>query len=166
MKAAMTAETDRLEDVSFDGSIAAPRTPELEQERRVAVFDLLEGNTFGLKENPTGASGPWQLKISQQGHQLVFSAGTGDRPDLVDIPVPLAGLQQVVRDYAQICESYFDAVRHLPPSRIEAIDEGRRTIHDEGSRILLGHLEKKVDTDMATARRLFTIVCALTPGDR
>ena len=148
----------RLTRIELDDSGLPPPTPEIEQERRVALFDLLEENAF----TPVGGpDGPFHLYLSIQDRRLVF-----DIRDTQDAPVgafhlSLSPFRQVIKDYFQICEAYFDAVKRLPPAQIEAIDMGRRGIHDEGSRILTERLEGKVLTDHATARRLFTLICVL-----
>ena len=148
----------RLTRIELDDSGLPPPTPEIEQERRVALFDLLEENAFAPVGGPDG---PFHLYLSIQDRRLVF-----DIRDTQDAPVgafhlSLSPFRQVIKDYFQICEAYFDAVKRLPPAQIEAIDMGRRGIHDEGSRILAERLDGKVLTDHATARRLFTLICVL-----
>lgn len=156
-------DTDRLIDVTLDETGLAPPTPEIEQERRVAIFDLLEENRFALPERPDRPvpSGPYQLTLAIRDSRLVFALATLSGEVAGEIHLSLTPFRQVVKDYFQICESYFDAVKRLPPAQIEAIDMGRRGIHNEGSRILLERLEGKVETDMNTARRLFTLICVL-----
>ncbi|TPE50695.1 UPF0262 family protein [Amaricoccus solimangrovi] len=153
----------RLVDVTLDESGLAPPTPEIEQERRVAIYDLLEENRFGLlpREGRPAPDGPYRLTLSIRDRRLVFALATEDGTPAGEFHLSLTPFNQVVKDYFQICESYFDAVKHLPPAQIEAIDMGRRGIHNEGSRVLLERLEGKVETDMATARRLFTLICVL-----
>jgi uncharacterized protein (UPF0262 family) len=157
------AESDWLCVVTLDESGLAAPTPEIEQERRVAIFDLLEENRFALPSRPERAAptGPYHLALSIRDRRLVFDIDTEGGEKAAEFHLSLTPFNQVVKDYFQICESYFDAVKHLPPSQIEAIDMGRRGIHNEGSRILLERLEGKVETDMATARRLFTLICVL-----
>ena len=156
------ASADRLIEVTLDETGLAAPTPEIEQERRVAIFDLLEDNRFALPPRDDRAipSGPYRLRLAVRERRLVFEidAETGR---VGAFHLSLSPFNQVVKDYFQICESYFDAVKRLPPAQIEAIDMGRRGIHNEGSRILLERLAGKVETDMATARRLFTLICAL-----
>ena len=157
------ADSDRLIAVTLDESGLAPPSPEIEQERRVAIFDLLEENRFALP--PRGErrppDGPYSLMLAIRERRLVFDLATGTGDKVGEFHLSLTPFTQVVKDYFDICESYFDAVRRLPPTRIEAIDMGRRGIHDEGSRLLMERLEGKVETDMATARRLFTLICVL-----
>jgi uncharacterized protein (UPF0262 family) len=155
--------SDRLIEVRLDEGGLAPPTPEIEQERQVAIFDLIEENRFGLppREGRPVPHGPYRLHLAIRERRLVFALATGDGEAAGEFHLSLTPFNQVVKDYFQICESYFDAVRHLPPARIEAIDMGRRGIHNEGSRILMERLQGKVITDMATARRLFTLICVL-----
>ena len=154
--------SDRLVEVTLDETGLAAPTPEIEQERRVAIFDLIEDNRFALppRDARPVPPGPYRLNLAIRERRLVFDIAT-DGGKVGEFHLSLSPFHQVVKDYFQICESYLDAVKHLPPARIEAIDMGRRGIHDEGSRILLERLAGKVDTDMATARRLFTLICAL-----
>ena len=153
---------DRIAHIAIDDANLPVPTPEIEQERRVAVFDLLEENRFALAREGAPA-GPYDLTLGIRERRLVLAiaAGGGAAGEIV---LSLAPFRQVVKDYWQICESYFDAVRRLPPSQIEAIDMARRGIHDEGARLLQERLEGKVDTDKATARRLFTLICVLHHG--
>ena len=159
----MSVATDHLIEVTLDDTGLAPPTPEVEQERRVAIFDLLEENRFALaaREDRPVAGGPYRLHLAIRERRLVFELSTEPGEKVGEFHLSLTPFNQVVKDYFQICESYFDAVKRLPPAQIEAIDMGRRGIHDEGARILLERLDGKVDTDMATARRLFTLICAL-----
>ena len=157
------ARTDRLVAVTLDEAGLAPPTPEIEQERRVAIFDLLEENRFGLppREGRKAAEGPYRLHLAIRERRLVFEVAREDGEPAGEFHLSLTPFNQVVKDYFQICSAYFDAVKRLPPAQIEAIDMGRRGIHNEGSRILLERLDGKVETDMATARRLFTLICVL-----
>lgn len=158
-----TESTDRLIDVTLDDSGLAPPTPEIEQERRVAIFDLVEENRFGLpaREDRPPPPGPYRLHLAIRERRLVFEISTEDGAAAGEFHLSLTPFNQVVKDYFQICGAYFDAVKRLPAAQIEAIDMGRRGIHNEGSRILLERLTGKVETDMATARRLFTLICVL-----
>ena len=157
------ADTDRLIDIQLDDSGLPAPTPEIEQERRVAIFDLLEENVFGIvgREGWTVPTGPYKLGLSVAERRLVFDLQTESGEKAGEFHLSLTPFRQVIKDYFQICESYFDAVKRLPPSQIEAIDMGRRGIHNEGSNVILERLEGKVKTDMATARRLFTLICVL-----
>jgi uncharacterized protein (UPF0262 family) len=159
----MPDATDRLIEVTLDETGLAPPTPEIEQERQVAIYDLLEENAFGLpaRDGRDLPPGPYRLHLAIRERRLVFEISTeaGDRAG--EFHLSLTPFNQVVKDYFQICESYFDAVKRLPAQQIEAIDMGRRGIHNEGSRILLERLVGKAETDLSTARRLFTLICML-----
>lgn len=148
-----------------DRGLPAP-TPEIEQERRVAIFDLLEDNSFAVpgRAGQDAPAGPFALGLSIRDGRLVFDVGSGDGERVAAFHLSLGPFRQVVKDYFQICESYFDAVKRLPPSQIEAIDMARRGIHNEGARILQERLDGKAALDIDTARRLFTLVCVLHPG--
>lgn len=156
-------ETDRLIEVTLDETGLPAPTPEIEQERRVAIFDLLEENRFILNgvEDEAPPAGPFRLRLGIRGRRLVFALSNEAGNPITEIDVSLGPLSQIVKDYFRICESYFDAVKRLPPAQIEAIDTGRREIHDEGSRQLLGRLSGKAEIDLPTARRLFTLICVL-----
>ena len=149
----------RLASVTIDDA-ALPSTPEIEQERTVAVFDLLEENAFDL---PGGPPGPYDLTLAIRERRLVLDL-SADGAKAAEFQLALGPFRQVVKDYWQICEAYFDAVKTLPPSKIEAIDMARRGIHDEGGRLLAERLDGKVAMDHPTARRLFTLVCVLHFG--
>ena len=148
-----------------DSGLPAP-TPEIEQERKVAIFDLLEDNSFGLpgREDRDVPPPPYRLGLAIRDRRLVFDVDTEAGEDAAEFHLSLSPFKQVVKDYWQICESYYDAVKKLPPSQIEAIDMARRGIHDEGARVLQERLEGKAEVDHATARRLFTLVCVLHFG--
>jgi len=154
---------DRLSAVTIDDQGLAPPTPEIEQERRVAVFDLLEENSFAVPRS--GAlEGPYHLHLSVRDGRLVFDVATEAGEKVAEFHLSMGPFRQVVKDYFQICESYFEAVKRLPPSQIETIDMARRGIHNEGARVLQERLAGKAVVDMDTARRLFTLICVLHWG--
>ncbi len=148
-----------------DRGLAAP-TPEIEQERKVAIFDLLEDNSFVLpgKGGAAAPEGPYRLALAIREGRLVFDLGADAVGKVAEFHLSLGPFRQVVKDYFQICESYFEAVKRLPPAQIEAIDMARRGIHNEGARVLQERLEGKAALDMGTARRLFTLICVLHFG--
>ena len=156
----------KLTHIEIDDSALPPPTPEIEQERKVAVFDLLEDNSFTLpeREDREVPAGPYRLLLAIRDRRLVFDVQTEDEEPAAEFHLSLGPFRQVVKDYFQICESYFDAVKKLPPSQIEAIDMARRGIHNEGARVLQERLEGKAELDTDTARRLFTLVCVLHFG--
>lgn len=155
-----------LIDISIDDSALPPPTPEIEQERKVAIFDLLEDNAFKLppREDRDVPPGPFRLLLAIRERRLVFDLSDAEAKQVAEFHLSLGPFRQVVKDYFQICESYFDAVKRLPPSQIEAIDMARRGIHNEGARLLLERLDGKAEVDIDTARRLFTLICVLHFG--
>jgi len=156
----------RIVNIEIDDSALPPPTPEIEQERRVAVFDLLEDNSFAIpdRDGRNVASGPYRLLLAIRDRRLVFDVQTEKEEPAAEFHLALGPFRQVVKDYFQICESYFDAVKKLPPGQIEAIDMARRGIHNEGARVLQERLDGKADLDIDTARRLFTLICVLHFG--
>ena len=153
----------RLIHVEIDDAGLPTPTPEIEQERKVAIFDLLEDNSFSIPRDDV-PDGPYRLGLAIRERRLVFDVQTEAEEPAAEFHLSLGPFRQVVKDYFQICESYFDAVKTLPPSQIEAIDMGRRGIHNEGARVLQERLEGKADIDIDTARRLFTLICVLHFG--
>ncbi|MEO1108922.1 MAG: UPF0262 family protein [Pseudomonadota bacterium] len=156
----------RISHIELDDRNLPPPTPEIEQERKVAIFDLLEDNSFALpaRDDRTVPDGPYHLHLSIRDKRLVFDIATESSEKAAEFHLSLGPFRQVVKDYFQICESYFNAVKTLPPSQIETIDMARRGIHNEGSRVLQERLEGKADVDTDTARRLFTLICVLHFG--
>jgi uncharacterized protein (UPF0262 family) len=150
-------ERARLVDVELDESIGRS-TPDIEHERAVAVFDLIEENDF-RPVNDDG--GPYRLKLSLVDAKLVFAVSRESGEPVVTHILSLTPFRRIVKDYYLICESYYQAIRRSTPSQIEAIDMGRRGLHNEGSQTLKDRLSGKIDFDFATARRLFTLLCVL-----
>ena len=152
----MSGGDPRLEAIEIDEQSLAPATRDIEHERQVAIFDLLEENLF----QPEGAEqGPYALRISLLDGRLALDI-TGQGYEKRHI-LSLTPLKSLIRDYFLICESYYDAIRHAAPSQIEAVDMGRRGLHNEASEKLRERLAGKVSIDLDTARRLFTLICAL-----
>ena len=154
----LSPEPTRLVEVTLDSGSIGRNSVDVEHEREVAIFDLLERNSFAL-ENHDG--GPYTLHLSLADNRLVFTVGDEHRNPIVHVMLSLSPFRRLVKDYFLMCESYYQAIKTQPPSRIEAIDMGRRGLHDEGSRLLMERLKGKVLVDIATARRLFTLICAL-----
>jgi uncharacterized protein (UPF0262 family) len=149
---------NRLVAVLLDpGSIGAG-TPDQEHERAIAIYDLIEQNSFGLPEREEG---PYSLSLSLSERKLVFEVRHESGPVLVTHLLSLTPFNRLIRDYQMICDSYFQAIRTASPSQIEAIDMGRRGLHDEAAVVLKERLSGKVEIDHDTARRLFTLVYAL-----
>ena len=147
----------RLCDVVLDDTIGRA-TPDVEHERAVAIFDLIEENSF----EPIGhAGGPYRLNISLLDSKLVFAIRTEAGEEVATHILSLTPFRRIVKDYFMICESYYQAIRSATPSQIEAIDMGRRGIHNEGSQTLMDRLSGTIRFDFDTARRLFTLVCVL-----
>jgi uncharacterized protein (UPF0262 family) len=143
--------------ITLDERSVVKRSAEIEREREVAISDLLAANHFV----PRGArGGPYDLTLSVTENRLVFDVKTGSGRALGRIMLSLTPFRRVVKDYFLLCESYYAALQDAP-RRIEAIDMGRRALHDEGSRLLADRLKGKVDLDFDTARRLFTLICVL-----
>ncbi|WP_170409967.1 UPF0262 family protein [Ruegeria atlantica] len=156
----------RISHIELDDRNLPPPTPEIEQERKVAIYDLLEDNSFALplRDDRVVPDGPYRVQLSIRDKRLVFDIATETEEKAAEFHLSLGPFRQVVKDYFQICESYFNAVKTLPPSQIETIDMARRGIHNEGSRVLQERLDGKADIDTDTARRLFTLICVLHFG--
>ena len=152
------SQTSRLVNISLDERTVVRRSADVEHERAVAIFDLLEENHFALAGDHEG---PFCLHLSVQENRLMFDIrDETDRP-IETVALPLAPFRRIVKDYFTVCESYFDAIKTASPSKIEAIDMGRRGLHDEGSEILRERLDGRIEVDFDTARRLFTLLCVL-----
>lgn len=150
------SDAHKLASVELDAATLPAATAEIEHERRVAIFDLVEKNSF----EPVGAEGgPYKLKLSLQDNRLVFDIdGAGFNRTYAISLTPLKG---VIKDYLLICDSYYEALRGSSPSQIESVDMGRRGLHNEGAEQLKTRLDGKIIVDHETARRLFTLLCAL-----
>ena len=155
---AAAAERARLIEVMLDQASIGRNNAEVEHEREVAIFDLLEKNSFALEGHD---GGPYTLNLSLADNRLVFTVGDTDRAPIQHVMLSLSPFRRLVKDYFLMCESYYQAIKTQPASKIEAIDMGRRGLHDEGSQLLLERLKGKIAIDLATARRLFTLLCAL-----
>ncbi len=152
-------EQGRLIGVTLDQASLGRNNADIEHEREVAIFDLLESNSFALEGHDAG--GPYTLHLSLAENRLVLAISDPNGAPLTHVMLSLSPFRRLVKDYFLMCESYYQAIKTAPPSRIEAIDMGRRGLHDEGSRLLMERLKGKINTDIATARRLFTLICAL-----
>ena len=153
-----TPRKNRLIAVNLDESIGQSPSPEADHERRVAIYDLVEENSFSLLN---GKEGPYRLQLSTQDGRLLFEIYNEREEKLSIIGLSMSPFRAIVKDYFLICESYYQAIRHSTPSQIETIDMARRALHNDGSEILKERLNGKVDIDFDTARRLFTLVCVL-----
>ena len=159
MSAAKTpAAKQRLVAVTLDEATIGRSNPDIEHERQVAIYDLLEQNSFAPSNH---SGGPYALHLSITGNRLAFDIRTEDGTSVVAHLLSLSPLRRIVKDYYTVCDSYYAAIRTATPDKIEAIDMGRRAIHNDGSRILMERLKDKVRIDIDTARRLFTLLCVL-----
>src|SRR4026207_873638 len=154
----LSPEQTRLIEVTLDTDSLGRNSADVEHEREVAIFDLLERTSFALENH---AGGPYTLHLSLADNRLVFTVGDDKRAPIVHVMLSLSPFRRLVKDYFLICESYYQAIKTQPASKIEAIDMGRRGIHDEGSQLLMERLKGKIAVDVPTARRLFTLLCAL-----
>ena len=154
----VSQDARKLLHVSLDEEIVAARNADVEHERQVAIFDLLQDNDFALT---SGENGPYHLSLGIVERRLYFDIRDPEDRKLAEILLPLAPFRSVIRDYFTVCDAYYEAIKTASPSRIEAIDMGRRGLHDEGAEILRERLARDIDIDDNTARRLFTLICVL-----
>src|SRR5690606_21352234 len=152
------APSARLASVTLDETSLAYVSPDVDHERKVAIFDLIEENAFRVVGNDNG---PYHLHLSLVDNRLVLQVGDRAQQPCAVYGLSLSPLRRIIKDYFLVCESYYQAIRTASPSRIEAIDMGRRSLHDEASQILMQRLEGKIEVDFDTARRLFTLICVL-----
>jgi uncharacterized protein (UPF0262 family) len=158
MTRAKPANKQRLVAVTLDEDSIGRSSPDIEHERAVAIYDLIEANGFA----PVGHDGgPYKLNLGLKENRLVFDIRLANGEPVTAHLLSLTPFKRIVKDYFLICDSYYAAIRTATPDRIEAIDMGRRGLHDEGSRILQDALKRKVKVDFDTARRLFTLICVL-----
>ncbi|WP_422367842.1 UPF0262 family protein [Pelagibius sp.] len=150
--------SQKLTDITLDDSSVVRRSPEVEHERAVAIYDLLEENSFF----PVGDfSGPYHLHLSIAENRLLWDIRTEQQDSLGVVTLPLTPFRRVIKDYFTVCETYYDAIKTASPAKIESIDMGRRGLHNDGSELLRERLEGKIEIDFQTARRLFTLICVL-----
>ena len=147
-----------ISNIELDEKSVIRRSPQVEHERKVAIFDLLEENSFSLRN---GNAGPYQLKLRIEDNRLIFDLRDGNNQHIFDISLPIRAFRRIVKDYFLICDSYFEAIKTKAPSQIEAIDMARRGLHNEGADLLQERMAEHVDMDKQTARRLFTLICVL-----
>jgi uncharacterized protein (UPF0262 family) len=151
-------DTGRLVAVTLDEASIGRSSRDVEHERAVAIYDLLEDNSFRPNDH---SGGPYALNLRIDGDRLVFDIRLADGAPVIAHLLSLAPFRRIVKDYFTVCDSYYAAIRGATPDRIEAIDMARRSLHDEGSQILMERLKRKVEIDFDTARRLFTLVTVL-----
>ena len=148
----------RIAGITLDEHTVVRRSPDIEHERAVAIFDLLEENHF---KPASGCSGPYHLHLAVEENRLNIEIRSAADSQSETIVLPLAPFRGIVRDYFMVCESYYEAIRRSSLTQIEAIDMGRRSLHNEGSSLLMERLADKIAVDLDTARRLFTLICVL-----
>lgn len=158
MAADEAAGKQRIANVTLDEGSVVRWSPEIDHERRIAIFDLLEANHFALVGD---SSGPYDLHLSIEENRLIFDVRDRNGGPVRRIPLPLGTFRSVVKDYFKVCGSYFEAIKKGSAAQIEALDMGRKSLHDEGSELLRERLEDKIEMDSDTARRLFTLICVL-----
>ena len=149
---------NRLKAIHLDGDSIGIGTPDQEHERQIAIYDLVEENRFGL---PGKEAGPYSLTISLHDAKLMFDIAGADGEQAAVHILSLTPFRRILRDYFMVCESYYDAIRSQTAAQIEAIDMGRRGLHNDGAELLVERLAGKIDMDGDTARRLFTLITAL-----
>ena len=153
---------NRIAHIQLDESTILARSETVEQERSVALRDLVEENSFlPRRAAERGQNGPWSLRLSATDARLCIEVVDGAGEEAGAIALGLARFRRVVREYFAICDSYYKALRQASARELETVDLARRAIHDRGARQLIEALEGKVETDFATARRLFTLICVL-----
>lgn len=159
----MSGDSQRIARVEIDNPGVVRYHPDVERELQVAIYDLADENSF--QPDPahfgTDVAGPYLLVLRVQGRQLVFDISAEDGEAVGTLPLPLTPFRKTIKDYFTICESYYEAIRSASPAQIEAIDMGRRGLHNEGSERLRDLLSGRIDIDHDTSRRLFTLICAL-----
>ena len=148
---------ERLTKIELDDAAGPRRSAEAEQERAIAIYDILEENQFGVPEHV----GPFHLYLKLEGRHVHFDIRNADDTEIAQFFMAMGPLRRVIRDYFHVCDTYYDAIRTKSPSQIQAIDMGRRSLHNEGSELLQSRLGGRVITDFKTARRLFTLICVL-----
>jgi uncharacterized protein (UPF0262 family) len=152
----------RIIDVRLDERTILWRNADVEQERRIAIYDLIEGNSFApVKRHPDGYAGPYRLALSVEDGRLAMRIEREDGSPLETHLLGLARFKRPIRDYFAICDSYYQAIRQATPQQIETVDMARRAIHNDAAELLRERLEGKITIDFDTARRLFTLICVL-----
>lgn len=154
----MDGDPFRVARIELDERSFLRRSPDVEHERAVAIADLLDANRFVPAGHP---GGPYALRLSIEENRLAIDVALAAGGEVDRLVLPLLPFRRIVRDYFAVCETYYEAIKHAGPGRIEAIDMGRRALHDEGAAMLRARLADRVEVDGQTARRLFTLVCVL-----
>ena len=152
----------RISHIELDDATILWRNADIEQERRIAIFDLIEENTFRpIRSWDSGHQGPYRLRLSVEDGRLALAISGEDGSLLETIILGLGRFRRPIREYFSICDSYYQAIRRASAAEIETIDVARRGVHNDAAEMLLERLDGKIETDFATARRLFTLICVL-----
>ncbi|MDE2302895.1 MAG: UPF0262 family protein [Sphingomonadales bacterium] len=152
----------RISHIALDEATILWRNADIEQERRIAIFDLIEENSFRpLRASAAGHGGPYRLRLSVSDGRLVMEIADEQQQLIETLVLGLGRFRRPIRDYFAVCDSYYQAIRKASAAEIETIDMARRGIHNHAAELLLERLDGKVETDFATARRLFTLICVL-----
>ncbi len=152
------SKTEYIKSIALDGDGVRKRSPEAEHERNVAIADLRGENQFAPAAMQCG---PYDVRLAVRENRLVFDIVASESGKRTEVLLSVQPFKQIIRDYFLICESYYEALKHAGATKIEAIDMGRRGVHNEGSEMLQAELEGKIAVDFQTARRLFTLICVL-----
>ncbi len=151
----------RIIDVQLDERTILWRSADIEQERRIAIFDLLEENSFAPQRDHGGYAGPYRIRLAVEEGRLAIAIHAADDRHLETLVLGLARFRRPIKDYFAVCDSYYQAIRNATPAQIETIDMARRGIHNQAAELLIERLEGKIAVDFDTARRLFTLICVL-----
>ena len=152
------ANHDYISSIKLEEKKVIRRSAQVEHERKVAIFDLLEDNSFSPLVK---VEGPFKLRLRIEDNRLIFDVRDNDDKPVDTLALPISGFRKIIKDYFLICDSYFEAIKKKAPSQIEAIDMARRGLHDEGADVLQSRMADHVKMDQQTARRLFTLICVL-----
>ena len=153
----MKNKFSKIIKIDLNETFSKSLSPEQRQERAIAIYDLMENNYFHLANQ----KGPYILNLEIQPMHIVFQISSKDNQLIKSFYLSLGPFRKIIRDYKLVCDNYYDAIKTKPPSQIQAIDMGRRAIHNEGSNVIVERLKDKVELDSDTARRIFTLICVL-----
>ena len=152
----------RIIDIELDERTILWRSADVEQERRIAIFDLIEDNHFApQRQHPDGYAGPYKIALAVEEGRLAIAIRREDDTPLETLVLAMGRFRRPIKDYFAICDSYYQAIRQATPQQIETVDMARRALHNEAAELLKERLEGKIEVDFDTARRLFTLICVL-----
>ena len=153
----MNKITQKIIKIDMQETSSENLSPEHKQERAIAIYDLIENNFFELKDH----DGPYQLFLAKETRHLLFDVRSQENQTLNSFYLAMGPFRRLIKDYKQVCENYYEAIRTKPPSQIQAVDVGRKALHDEGATLVIERLDGKILMDNETARRIFTLICIL-----